>query len=87
MAVIDSWLVMVSSSGQQCPPEKKKAMDDEEERKPKKPAIVVGEELDLLSVEELERRIGVLSAEIERYKAAVAGKRRSRDAADAVFKT
>ena len=62
-------------------------MDVEEERKPGKPEIVIGEELDLLSVEELERRIGVLLSEIERFKTALAAKRRSREAANAVFKT
>jgi uncharacterized small protein (DUF1192 family) len=87
IAVIDSWLAMVSSLRTQCLPGKKKAMDDEEERKPKKPDIVIGEDLALMSVEELERRIGVLQGEIERYQAALAAKRRSREAANAVFKT
>ncbi len=62
-------------------------MDDDDERKPKKPAIVIGEELDLFSVEELERRIGVLMSEIERFRTALAAKRQSRDAANAVFRT
>lgn len=62
-------------------------MDEEEGRKPKRPEIVIGEVLDLLSVDELERRIGVLTAEIERLRAALAGKRRSRDVADSIFKT
>ena len=61
-------------------------MDVDDERKPKKPDIVIGEELDLLSVEELERRIGVLMSEIERFRTALAAKRQSRTAADAVFK-
>ena len=62
-------------------------MDVEEERKPGKPEIVIGEELGLLSVEELERRIGVLLSEIERFKMALAAKRQSREAANAVFRT
>jgi uncharacterized small protein (DUF1192 family) len=62
-------------------------MDVEEERKPRKPEIVIGEELDLLSVEELERRIGVLMSEIERFRTALAAKRHSRDTANAVFRT
>jgi uncharacterized small protein (DUF1192 family) len=61
-------------------------MDEEEQRKPVRPEIMIGETLDLLSVEELERRIGVLKAEIERIKAALTAKRRSRDAADEVFR-
>ena len=71
----------------QCPGGDRKAMDVEEERKPGKPEIVIGEELGLLSVEELERRIGVLLSEIERFKMALAAKRRSREAANSVFKT
>jgi uncharacterized small protein (DUF1192 family) len=37
-------------------------------------------------VEELTRRITVLEAEIERLKAAVADKQKSREAANSVFK-
>lgn len=62
-------------------------MDVEEERKPRRPEIVIGEELDLLSVEELERRIGVLMSEVERFRTALAAKRHGREAANAVFKT
>lgn len=61
-------------------------MDLEEERRPKAPEIVIGEDLAKLSVEELERRIAVLEAEIERLKSAVANKRKSRDAANSIFK-
>ena len=61
-------------------------MDLEEERRPKRPEIVIGEDLATLSVEELERRIEVLTAEIERLTAAMAEKRKSRDAANSVFK-
>jgi uncharacterized small protein (DUF1192 family) len=53
-------------------------------RKPR-PAIVIGEDLAMLSVEELRERIGLLTAEIARLEAAIAGKQSSRAAADAVF--
>lgn len=61
-------------------------MDLEEDRRPKTPDIVIGEDLALLSVEELKRRIEVLEAEIERLKGAIAEKQKSREAADSVFK-
>ena len=61
-------------------------MDAEElfARKPM-PALVIGEDLGLLSVEELRERIGLLTAEIARLEAAIAAKQSSRAAADAVF--
>lgn len=55
---------------------------------PKKPAgIVIGENLDLLSVSELEQRIQALEAEILRVKAAAQSKRASKSAADAFFRS
>lgn len=55
---------------------------------PKKPAgIVVGENLDLLSVAELEQRVLALEAEIARVKAAAQSKRASKTAADAFFRS
>ena len=54
---------------------------------PKKPAgIIVGENLDMLSVSELEQRIHDLEAEIERIRAALQSKRASKSAADAFFR-
>lgn len=50
-----------------------------------KPAIVIGEDLALLSVGELRERIAALTAEIARLEAAIAAKESSRAAADAVF--
>jgi len=47
----------------------------------------IGQDLSLLSVEELNERVALLSAEIERLQAAVARKRASKDAADSVFKS
>ena len=47
----------------------------------------VGQDLSLLSVDEVEERIALLFAEIERLKADAAKKRASRDAAKAFFKS
>ena len=47
----------------------------------------IGQDLSLLSVEELNERVALLSAEIERLQAAVARKRASKDAANSVFKS
>ena len=49
--------------------------------------IVIGENLDLLSVSELEQRVEDLDSEIVRIKAAIAAKRASKNAADAFFRT
>lgn len=61
-------------------------MDSEEDRKPKKPEVLIGEDLAAISVAELERRIEILSSEIERLKAAIAEKKKSLQAANSVFK-
>jgi uncharacterized small protein (DUF1192 family) len=61
-------------------------MDTEEDRPRKRPQIVIGEELAMLSVDELNRRIEALEQEIRRYKAAIAEKEKSKDAANSVFK-
>jgi uncharacterized small protein (DUF1192 family) len=53
----------------------------------KKPGITVGENLDLLSVSELEQRVQALDSEITRVKAAIAAKQASKSAADAFFRT
>ena len=55
---------------------------------PKKPAnMVIGENLDAISVAELEQRIQALDSEIERVKAAITRKQASKSAADAFFRT
>lgn len=59
---------------------------DEEEVARKRAAIVVGEPLDAISVEELHERIGLLEAEINRIRAAIDGKQGAMNAADALFK-
>lgn len=62
------------------------ALFDEELPKRKKAVHEVGEELAKLSVDELEERIGILSAEIERLKAEMDRKRASAEAAQSFFK-
>ena len=53
----------------------------------KKPAnMVIGENLDAISVAELEQRIQALESEIVRLKAEIAKKQASRNAADAFFR-
>ncbi len=61
------------------------AEDDDKPRK--KISHEVGQDLSLLSVGDVEDRIAMLSAEIERLKADAAKKRASRDAANAFFKS
>jgi uncharacterized small protein (DUF1192 family) len=59
--------------------------DDEQPRK----AVShdVGQDLSILSVEELSDRIALLRSEIERLEQAMAKKRASRDAANSIFKS
>ncbi len=59
---------------------------DEEDRPKKKIAHEIGQELTLLSVEELAARVELLRAEIGRLEADMAKKRASRSAADQFFK-
>ena len=60
---------------------------EDDDRPRKKVSHVIGEDLSLLSVEELNERIALLSSEVERIKEVVAKKRASRDAANSVFKS
>jgi uncharacterized small protein (DUF1192 family) len=54
---------------------------------PKKPTnMVIGENLDAISVAELEQRIQALESEIIRLRAEIAKKQASRNAADAFFR-
>jgi len=59
---------------------------DDDERPRKKVTHEVGQDLSLLSLEELTERIALLASEIERLKEAAARKRASKDAADGFFK-
>ena len=61
-------------------------METEDDRKVKKPAIQIGEDLALLSVEELSKRIIILESEIERHRSAIGEKQKSFQAAHSVFK-
>jgi uncharacterized small protein (DUF1192 family) len=59
---------------------------DDEDRPKKKVTHEIGQELALLSVEELAARIALMREEIARLEADIAKKRASRSAADDVFK-
>jgi uncharacterized small protein (DUF1192 family) len=61
------------------------AEDDDKPRR--KITHEIGQDLSLLSVEDVEARIGMLAAEIERLTADMAKKRASRDAANSFFKS
>ena len=59
---------------------------DEDDRPKKKIAHEIGQELTLLSVKELDERVGLLKEEIARLEADKASKQVSRSAADQFFK-
>jgi uncharacterized small protein (DUF1192 family) len=59
---------------------------DEEERPKKKLAHEIGQDLTLLSVKELDERVGLLKEEIGRLEADKAKKQATRSAADQFFK-
>jgi len=59
---------------------------DEDDRPKKKIAHEIGQDLALLSVEELNDRIVLLNDEVARLQGALAKKRASRSAADQFFK-
>jgi uncharacterized small protein (DUF1192 family) len=64
------------------------AMASEDDDKPrKKISHEIGQDLYLLSEEELTERIALLNAEIERLQAAMSKKRASKDAANSFFKS
>jgi uncharacterized small protein (DUF1192 family) len=60
---------------------------EDDERPRKKVSHEMGQDLSLLSVEELGERIALLEGEIQRLKEAQAKKRASREAADSFFKS
>jgi uncharacterized small protein (DUF1192 family) len=60
---------------------------EDDDRPRKKISHEIGQDLSLLSVEELNERIALLRSEIERLEAASAKKRASKDAANSFFKT
>ena len=59
---------------------------EEEAVRPKKKAHELGEDLTLLSVDELKERVLALKAEIERLEASIRSKEATRSAADTFFK-
>jgi len=61
-------------------------MFDDDAEKKKKPVHDIGQDLAMLSVEELSERIALLKEEIVRLEAALTGKQATRRAADAFFK-
>lgn len=61
-------------------------MDFDEPRRPAKPQITLGEDLSLMSVEELRSRIQALKAEIVRIELELEAKTSSRGVAESVFK-
>jgi uncharacterized small protein (DUF1192 family) len=60
---------------------------DDDDRPKKKVAHEIGQDLTLLSVQELNERIELMRAEIARLEADIARKRATRSAADQFFKT
>ena len=60
---------------------------EDDDRPRKKISHEIGQDLSLLSVEELTERIALLTAEIERLQTAAARKRASKDAANSIFKS
>ena len=63
-------------------------MASEEDDRPKKNfSHEIGQDLSLLSVDELAGRIALLTAEIDRLHTEMTRKRASRDAANSVFKS
>ena len=60
---------------------------EDDDRPRRKITHDIGQDLSLLSVEELGERIALLKGEIERLEAASARKRASKDAANSFFKS
>jgi uncharacterized small protein (DUF1192 family) len=60
---------------------------EDDDRPRKKVSHEIGQDLSLLSVDELNERIALLSSEIERLRAAALKKAASKDAANSFFKS
>jgi uncharacterized small protein (DUF1192 family) len=60
---------------------------EDDDRPRKKITHEIGQDLSLLSVEELTERIALLTTEIARLEAAATKKRASKDAANSIFKS
>ena len=61
-------------------------MDEQELRPLRKKVHEIGEDLALLSVEELKERVEALKAEIARLEAAIGAKQASKNTADTFFR-
>jgi uncharacterized small protein (DUF1192 family) len=62
------------------------AKDDDDDRPKKKIVHEIGQDLALLSVNELRERIALMKDEITRLEASIASKQASRNVADTFFK-
>jgi uncharacterized small protein (DUF1192 family) len=60
---------------------------EDDDRPKKKVSHEIGQDLSLLSVEELNERIMLLTSEIERLREAATKKRASKEAANSFFKS
>ena len=60
---------------------------EDDDRPRKKVSHEIGQDLSLLSVEELTERVALLKSEIVRLEEAATKKRASRDAANSIFKS
>ena len=60
---------------------------EDDDRPKKKISHEIGQDLSLLSVEELTERIALMNSEIERLQAAMTRKRASKDVASSFFKS
>jgi uncharacterized small protein (DUF1192 family) len=60
---------------------------EDDDRPRKKITHEIGQDLSLLSLEELNERIALLTSEIERLQQAVTKKRASKDAANNIFRS
>jgi uncharacterized small protein (DUF1192 family) len=60
---------------------------EDDDRPRKKISHEIGQDLSLLSLEELNERVALLTAEIERLQQAATKKRASKDAAASFFKS
>jgi len=60
---------------------------EDDDRPRRKISHEIGQDLSLLSVEELNERIALLNAEAERLREAMTKKKASKDAASGFFKT
>jgi len=63
------------------------ATEQEDDKPRKKITHEIGQDVSLLSVEELGERIALMTSEIGRLQTAMAKKRASRDAANSFFKS